>query len=336
MTWDVNSDLRLRATRSRDIRAANLNDLFLAPAAGAGIGAQVPGSNQQVFVFQITGGVPTLKPEIASTTAYGFVYRPGWLPGFSVSVDRWQIGIDDAIVTQTSQQVINACYGVGGAANPVSCGQIELNPNPPTADLAGQLTNARIHVGGANIARQDVAGYDIEASYRRNLNEIWGLGDLPGSIDLRALGTHLTKFTQTANGVTQNYRNMVFAGIFPVAGGPNWRWLITGTYTLGPSSTTLTVRTISQAVINNEPRNSAAAVLQNDIGARGYLDINEAWNFRLGQAETQLFAKIENVLDTQPPKVASNAPTSHASSGVNGEYYDLIGRYWRVGLRFKF
>ncbi|WP_091743234.1 TonB-dependent receptor domain-containing protein [Phenylobacterium immobile] len=334
LTWDVTSDLRLRGTRSRDIRAANLDDLFRAPAAGALIGAQVPGTSQQVFVTTITGGVPTLTPEIASTTAFGLVYRPSFLPGFSVSVDRWKIGIDDAIVTQTTQQVVNACYGVGEVSNPLACNQINYNPNPPTPDLAGRLTNSSVLVGGANIARQDVAGWDIEASYRRDLADLFD--GTVGTIDLRAVGTHLTKYTQTANGVTQDYRGMVFAGIFPIAGGPKWRWLITGTYSLGPSATTFTVRTISNAVVNNAPRDSATAVLQNDISARGYLDINQSWSLNFLGSQSQIFAKVENVLDTQPPKVPSNAPTSHASSGVNGEYYDLIGRYWRVGVRFRY
>jgi outer membrane receptor protein involved in Fe transport len=332
-TWDVNDDIRFRGTRSRDIRAPNLNDLFVA-GSGAGVGILVPGTTSQVFINTLNAGNPNLTPEIADTTAFGLVYRPSFLPGFSMSIDRYKISIADAIIALSPQQIINNCYGVGVPANPNACTAITLNPTPSAPGLAGQLTQAVIRTGGANIAVQDVAGWDFEFGYRRDLSEF--NENLPGSIDLRAVGSYLTKFTQTASGATQNYRNMVFNGVFPIAGGPTWRWLITGTYNLGPSSTTLTVRTVGKAVINNEAPGSALSVLQNTVTARQYLDINQAWNLKVLGSDSQLFFKVENVFDTDPPRVASQQGTAYASSGTTGDYYDLIGRYFRVGFRFKY
>ncbi|WP_141653072.1 TonB-dependent receptor domain-containing protein [Phenylobacterium immobile] len=332
-TWDVNDDLRFRGTRSRDIRAPNLNDLFLA-GAGAGIGVLVPGTNTQVYALSQASGNPTLTPEIADTTAFGVVYRPSWLSGFSVSADRYTIKINDAIITQTPQQVVNFCYGVGGAPDPAACRLIILNPNPTSPGLAGQLTDAIINNGGANIAEQQVAGWDFEIGYRKTLADF--NESLPGSIDLRAVGSYLTKFTLTSLGTTQNLRGMVFPGVMPVAGGPKWRWLVTGSYALGPSTTTLTVRYIGKAVVNNEPLGAQFSVLQNDIRSQAYLDINQSWNLKVRGVESTIFAKIENVFDADPPKVASTQGTAYAASGSTGEYYDLIGRYWRVGIRFKY
>jgi outer membrane receptor protein involved in Fe transport len=332
-TWDVNDDLRLRGTRSRDIRAPNLNDLFVA-GSGAGSGILVPGTNSQVFINTLSSGNPNLTPEIANTTAFGFVYRPSFLPGFSASVDRYKITIEDAIIAIAAQAIINNCYGVGVPVQPAACTAITLNPNPTQPGLAGQLAQAVIRTGGANIAAQSTAGWDFEIGYRRDLSEF--VESLPGAIDLRAVGTYQTKFTYTANGVTQNFNNMVWAGILPVAGGPKWRWLFTGTYSLGPSSTTLTVRTVGKAVINNEARNSSLAVLQNDVTARQYLDFNTSWNLNVLGADSQIFFKVENVFDTDPPRVASTAGTAYASNGTEGGYYDLIGRYFRLGFRFKY
>ena len=332
-TWDVNDDLRFRGTRSRDIRAPNLNDLFLA-GTGSGGGILVPGTNFQQFITSLSGGNPNLVPEIADTTAYGVVYRPSWFPGFSASIDRYKININKAIVALSSQQIINACYGVGVPVNPASCANITLNPNPATPGLAGQFAGAIIRVGGANIANQNVSGYDIEVSYRRALSDIYE--PLPGSIDLRAIGNHLTRFTQTVNGVTTNYKDMVFSGIGPIAGGPNWRWLFTGSYELGPSTTTLTVRYVGKAVINNEPISSSTSVDKKNIRSIEYLDINEAWNLDMWGAKATLFAKIENVFDADPPKVASTQGTAYAASGTDFAYYDEVGRFWRVGLRFKY
>jgi len=332
-TWDVTEDLRLRGTRSRDIRAPNLNDLFLA-GTGSGVGVLVPGTNSQVFVNTLSGGNPALTPEIADTTAYGFVYRPSWLRGFSASVDYYKISIRDAITTQNSQQIINLCYGVNAPVTPSACPAITLNPNPASPGLAGQLAQAIIRTGGANIAKQEVAGFDIEASYRTDLSSLYE--PLVGSIELRAVGNRLTKWSQTIGVTTTSYKNMVFAGVSGAAGGPNWRWLFTGTYNLGPSSTTFTVRTVSAAVINNEPRSSSLAVLQNRIRPIQYLDINQSWALEMFGSKGQVFAKIENVFDADPPKVASTAGTAYAASGTDHAYYDLVGRAWRVGFRFKY
>ena len=332
-TWDVNDDLRFRGTRSRDIRAPNLNDLFLA-GSGAGGGILVPGTNSQVFINTISGGNPNLVPEIADTTAAGVVYRPSWFPGLSGSVDYYKISISKAIITQSSQQIINLCYGVGSPVTPSACANIILNTNPQSPGLAGQLTQAILLIGGANIAKQAVAGFDIEASYRTDLSALYE--PLPGSIELRAVGNHLTKWSQTIGVVTTSYKDMVFSGIGPAAGGPNWRWLVTGSYNLGPSTTTLTVRYIGEAVINNEVFTSSLHVLQNRIRPIEYLDINQAWNLDMFGAKGQLFARIENVFDADPPKVASTQGTAYAASGTDFAYYDEVGRFWRVGLRFKY
>ncbi|WP_176695898.1 TonB-dependent receptor domain-containing protein [Phenylobacterium immobile] len=287
-----------------------------------------------MFINTLSSGNPNLTPEIAKTTAFGVVYRPSWLPGFSASADRYKIDIRDAIIALNAQSIINNCYGVGVPAIPAACTAISLNPSPAQPGLAGQLAQAVIRTGGANIAAQSTAGWDFEFGYRRDLSEF--RDSWVGAIDLRAVGTMQTKFTYTANGVTQNFNNMVWPGILPVAGGPKWRWLFTGTYTLGPSATTLTVRTVGRAVINNEPRNSSLAVLQNSVTPRQYLDFNTSWNLDVMGAESQIFFKVENVFDTDPPRVASTAGTAYASNGTEGGYYDLIGRYFRLGFRFKY
>jgi outer membrane receptor protein involved in Fe transport len=328
-TWDVNDELRLRGTKSRDIRAPNLNDLFLG-ATGSGVGVLAPGTNSQVFINNLSGGNPNLQNEIADTTSAGVVYRPNWFPGFSGSVDYYKIGINDAIVTLTSQQIVNLCYGVGQPASPAACANVIIN------DPGGSLAGAIVLVSGANIAKQDVAGYDIELSYRRPLSEIPFLGDLPGSIELRSLINKQTEFSQTVGTTTVNLNNMVFPGTFPVAGGPEWRALTTATYQYGPSTTTLAMRYVGATVINHEPASSSLSVTPNDIKSITYFDLAESYNIDAWGVNAQLYAKIENLLDSKPPRVASTQGTAYAASGTDQSYFDLIGRFWRVGVRFKF
>ena len=63
------ADIRLRGTYSRDIRAANVNELFsgqnqvITPLADVRPGAPAPSYS----IVQLTGGNPNLKPEKADT-----------------------------------------------------------------------------------------------------------------------------------------------------------------------------------------------------------------------------------------------------------------------------
>ena len=54
--------------------------------------------------------IPTLDPENADTCTFGVVYQPGWLPGFSTSVDYWDIDITGAIGTLGFQRIVDDCF----------------------------------------------------------------------------------------------------------------------------------------------------------------------------------------------------------------------------------
>jgi iron complex outermembrane receptor protein len=122
LTWEVIDGLRLRGTRSRDIRAPNLNDLF-APSSqfvNAYLDRTQPGS-PQVPNITLSGGNPNLTPEIADTWTAGGIYTPRWLPGLSFSVDWYKIDIKDAITAVGAQQIIDMCYGFNRPVNPAAC-----------------------------------------------------------------------------------------------------------------------------------------------------------------------------------------------------------------------
>jgi len=90
--WQVDDDIRLRATRSRDIRAPTLWDLFQGPVtATSGVSDSltgVSGSANTQFV-----GNPALKPETADNTTAGLVYQPARFPGLRLTADYFHITI---------------------------------------------------------------------------------------------------------------------------------------------------------------------------------------------------------------------------------------------------
>jgi iron complex outermembrane receptor protein len=142
------SDIRFRASFQKAVRAPNVIDLFQAqgfnlfdldddlcdftdPAADGTGGAACIGTNPwQVTQAQADGGAlgspagqynylqggnPDLQPEEAETLTIGFVATPTFLPGFSASVDYYNIDITDAISTVGSSVTMQLCYLQGDA-----------------------------------------------------------------------------------------------------------------------------------------------------------------------------------------------------------------------------
>ncbi|WP_162184710.1 TonB-dependent receptor domain-containing protein [Sphingomonas hengshuiensis] len=319
LTWDI-GDLRLRGTRSRDIRAPNLNDLF-APSSqfvNAYLDRSQTGS-PQVPNITLSGGNPNLTPEIADTWTAGGIYQPKWLPGFSVSVDWYKIDIKDAITAVGAQQIIDLCYGVGGTRNPAACDSIVRAPGATT------LANATIYTSGINAQNVAVEGVDYEASYRASLSSI--AGALPGAINLRVLvSQRLKDETNLPGGSTPPTLGTV--------GSLKWRGLATATYALGPSRTTITTRYLGPGKITNQPATRSVGIADdlNHVDPVWYFELAQNYDIALGgNNKVTLFGVVENLFDRDPEPI----PSSGTSFGTSAPY-DLLGRTYRVGLRFKF
>lgn len=314
LTWDVYDDLRIRGTLSRDIRAPNLLELFNGGVATVGqVADRTQAGSPNVSYRQITGGNPNLTPEIAKTRTFGAVFRPSWLQGFNASVDYYKISVKDAITTVSTQQIVDQCFGVGVPLNPTACTSIVRgNPN--------NLIDATIYTGGINAQRQTVEGVDYEISYRTALDRF--SDKLTGQLDLRALGSQrLTSETILAGALTD---------VLGTPGdGPEWRWLFTAGYSLGPSRTTLTVRYFGGGVINNWPMGHPQSVDVNRYGEVTYFELAQNYDIMIDGRKVTLFGVAENIFDKNPPRVPGQ---TYGASSI----HDLIGRSYRVGARFKF
>lgn len=314
VTYDVTTELRLRLTRSRDIRAPNLNELFLGGQSNAFNTPDplLPGA-PTVALTQVTGGNPNLTPEIADTLAYGFVYRPNWLPGFATSIDYYSIDIEDAIVAQTLYQIVNGCYGYGVPQVASYCSAITLA-------TPGTIAGARVNVSGVNVQSLSVAGIDLEVSYASDLEAI----GLPGDVSIRAVGTHVLENETFLGGVVNDLRRI------------EWRALFSLGYTLGPSTTVLSVRYLGDSVYNHDPVGASTRVDNNHIPSRTYLDLSQTFDLSLWGADAQIFGVVENLLDQDPPVVAPGDGANYIGYGTSPIYYDTLGRSFRLGVRLKY
>ncbi len=144
---------------------ADFQSFGLNPAAGGTYSFSDPLS---ASFGGITGGNPNLTEETADTYTIGAVFRPaGFLDGFSMSVDYWDISIDDAISAVTSQDIVDGCYQ-GAALNPAFCSLFTRNTDPASAQYGGFNF---LRSTAVNFARFETNGYDFMAKY------IFDLGD---------------------------------------------------------------------------------------------------------------------------------------------------------------
>ncbi len=331
-TWDVTPDVRFRATRSRDIRAPNLSELFQTGAGGTG---QIfddfrGGASVQYRIVQ--AGNLTLQPEKADSTGAGVVLEPTFLPNFSASVDYWRIDINEAIGTIQSQQTFDLCYQ----------GQTQfcsfISPNPAT--LSAVPSSYNIINSPVNLASQKASGIDFEAGYRFDLGNV--VSGWPGSLDLRYLSTHYIR-NVTDNRVTPPV-DIVGASV------PKWDHHLTFTYSNNPFRVSLTGRLITAGVLDptyfvcssNCPIRTPSQLLTNPTVSNAhqpgafYLDGAIAYDLpRLGNAAFQVYFNVQNLLNRDPPVVplplAGLVP--YFSVQTNPQLYDVLGRTYRLGVR---
>jgi outer membrane receptor protein involved in Fe transport len=325
-TWQTPIDgVRLRALQSRDIRAPNLSELFAAQTVTTGTVQNTFLTPPVPFQIQnISRGNTALKPEKALTTEVGIVFQPSWLPGFSASVDYYRIALKGQISSFGAQQSMDLC------AQGTTSACAAIITNPPNGNLASPSTVITQAIATAfNLASTITDGFDMEASYSFNLQD-WGI---PGEFRLRTLATHVSSF-KTTSGVL---------GTFPQqsAGAnsgntPLWKGLATRpTHRKMERHVYRAVdqrRRPQQAIYPMHQRMPVADRQQSHDqqqlhSGRPLLRIGGSYNV---DEHWQLFGKIDNVTNIDPPAIAATAANSNA---VNPSLYDTGGRMYRVGVR---
>lgn len=328
LSWELNEQVRLRATQSRDVRAPNLRDRFDQTRGGftvsdpANGGATVSGAT-------FSGGNPSVESELADTTTVGLVLQPSFLDGFQASVDWYKIKLKDAIAQLTPQQLVTGCQ-----TDPTLCQYVIRAGGTPTGQIV-QIDSLFI-----NLARQRIEGVDVELSYRRDV-ELLGGG--PESLGLRIFGTRLMhNSTQNRGGALDEQVGQLGAplalpknkatAMLSYSNGP-WGGAVLGRFigggkldrTLVESQTekTVVVDGVSRLTIDD---NSVASVFYTDLNA----------NYRPAGIEgLHLFFTVQNLFDRGPPR-APSAILRTGPAELNAVIHDQIGRRYSLGFNYEF
>jgi len=188
LSWQINDDLRLRATSSRDVRAATLRERFDETAGGAAVVDPFLG-NSFIFTASRNSGNPNVDPEEADTLTFGAVYQPSWLPGFSISGDWYDIKIDGAMAQPPFQDIVDNCFA--GAQE--LCDLIERSPE------TGQIT--RITTIYFNLDELRLKGFDLEMRYTTDVSFFGG----DESLSWRLLGNNIDERSQLVPGAPRDF-----------------------------------------------------------------------------------------------------------------------------------
>lgn len=324
LTYQPVEGLILRGTRSRDIRAPNLSELF---SAGVQTLVDVTDPTQPtrptVQARQLSGGNLNLKPERANTLTLGAVYRPRWLPGLSLAVDYYKIEVRDAIVSQGAQAIINQCFGFGVVQNSAVCASV-------LPASSGTLQGATILTGGVNAQSQEVRGIDYELSYRDGLDAI--ASSLPGQFDLRLLvSQRLTQRTTLAGTIDDQLGVYLNLG----GAGPKWRGIMTAGYSVGGSRSVLTLRYMGPGKVENLPVGNPNTVDLNKVDDILYVDLAQNFDIKAAGVNFTFFMGIDNLFNAGPPVVAATGVSNLVNNGAS-TLHDLVGRSYRAGIRFRY
>ena len=218
LTWSPVEDLTLRGQFQRAVRAPNVIELYTgqntglpnlnsavnsngdqifdpcatpfptasqAACANTGVTAAQYGSVPDVISGQtqsITGGNPQLTPESSDTWTFGAVLTPSFAPGLSITVDYFNITVEDFIQGGiAAQTTLDQCLATG---DPTFCNLINRASN---GSLIAGIPGVGFQQTNLNIAELETSGFDIQVIYSTDIGSLGGLR-------FNYAGTYLDKF----------------------------------------------------------------------------------------------------------------------------------------------
>lgn len=349
--WAPTEDIRFRASYQRAVRAANIVELFSSQGAGLfdaandpcddindgggnnnSIPAQCIGVNPwQVTIAQsdsglldnpagqyngLFGGNPALDPETAETYTYGVVFTPRFLPGFSMSVDYFDIEVTDLVGVVQPLDTLDACYLDNDLT---ACSRITRDPNLGALYVNGGIVSAL----NTNIGGLSTSGVDVNANYSL---DIGGAGELGFNL----VGTWLESLETDPGSGFPTYDCV---GLFAANCGtpnPEWRHRFRVSWET-PFDVTFSGTWRYFGGVDNKASTSATD-LDRSFDAMNYFDAAAQWQVF---ESTNLRFGVTNVFDTDPP-LSDNVGSGAGNGNTYPQVYDSLGRFVFVGATVDF
>ena len=391
-TWEPVEGLSVRGNFARAVRAPNIGELFspvntgltnlgtdpcatlttagavlpgrpatgpsgelravcLAQGANAGNINSIPQPNAGQ-VNSTGGGNLNVKPETSDSYTIGAIFQPAVIPGFSASIDYYNIKVTEAIGAPTPGDVIAACFGsnvfspAAGASTTAACTSIRRSP--ADGGLSGDpntFTGLPSVLSNAGAIETD--GIDLVLNYKTDLTDNIGLA-------LSFTGNYT--FTSAYNAFVANPEsiNRDCTGYISSNCGslqPDFSWSQRTTLSFDKIDVSLLWRHLS--AMEQEPLDviDGGAFFNGTIGASvlgvGGQTVNfgkiKAYDYfdlstRLNASENlTITVSVQNLLDKAPPLTGNNAGSTTFNSGNTfPSTYDALGRRYAVTAKLRF
>lgn len=335
LDWKAHEDLRVRSSYATAIRAPNIAELFnpqtenfanfrdpcsvdiipsapdadrrRANCAALGLPADFFAPPSSSFRGR-SGGNPDLREEEAKTFTFGFVYTPGWLDGFGLTADFWDIELTDAIGSTSAALTASRCVDSPSGIDNEFCRRIQRDPD------TGQIVFWE--ATSQNLQKLTARGVDLELAYS------WEAFN--GRFDARLLGTYLMErrffaFQEDPDEFVENRGTL---------GDPRRQAMLNLGYAAGPYSMSWKMRFIDDMLRVSNESFAANPDSQHPIktGSVTYSDLQLRYRFG---GSLELYLGIDNVFDKDPP-------VGLFGNGEGSALYDNIGRYSYLGFNYRF
>jgi outer membrane receptor protein involved in Fe transport len=309
-----------------------LRDLCMSTGMSAGqVGVVNDLVSGQINSFQGTDLNNLPRPEEADTLTVGLVWSPDFIPAVKdvlVSVDYYDIDINDVIGEFGAQEVLDNCY-VGGIAD--ECAKIHRIGGGLTLDGSGVETYT------TNLKYLRAEGVEIGAAFSFDIGAF-------GNIRLSAnINKYLTQESQSSDLTPLVDCVGIFGtncGNGPQGGPlPETRWLQRTTWNYKDFTVSLLWNHLSSIQSALDPcaegQDSGCIFPKfKKIDAYDYFDLFGSWQF-MDQASVSI--GVSNLFEKDPPVVGNEAADTGSNSGNTfPQLYDALGRMFSVGLRLTF
>ena len=334
LDWTVNDELRVRVTQSAALRAPNISEVFGAASqtfysvddpcraenlanlsnattrsancSALGVASDFNSGYDSASLDGLTSGNRDVKGEESTSTTVGIVYQPEFLDNALMTIDYWEIDLENAIDTIDAQEILDRCVDSTTGINNQYCNLI-------TRNASGEISLIQNSV--LNVAGQKASGVDFELGY--------DFDALEGSFKTRLIGTYLIErkdypFQDDPSSYIE------YAG---TTGEAKWQTNLSLTYAKDNFYSTVETRFISEVDLytnvdlasNSNPSN------QMFYGKYFITDMTVGYSFDSGLG---VKVGVDNLFNRKLPYGSRGTSAGSAS-------YDNIGRFGYINLSYS-
>jgi iron complex outermembrane recepter protein len=360
LSWEPIDSLRFRGSFQRATRSPNVNELFqplvtglsnlsVDPCEGNRVNqaeANTPGTLSNLCretgvpvnvigvlpspaagqINVLTGGNPALGPEVADTLTVGFVWQPELIDDLTLTLDYYDIDLEDAIDGPSSGDIIEDCYSPGRNPNFVFNEACQAVGRSPTGGDLNANDAPGVALPQANLGRFQTSGFDLGVNYGFDLTDI-------GRLSFSLNATMVEDWTTQPTPQSINRDCLGFYSVSCDGNVYDIKWTQRTTLSTDRYDVSLLWRYLSSLDVEPEVAEDFIPEFSR-IGSYNYFDLSGVWR---ATDDIRVNLTINNLLDKDPPEVGNTIGTTTANSGNTfPQWYDVVGRYFTIGVTTNF